>query len=102
MWNILPSTFSYIPHTDGIWWPSGRGSVSPFSKGSISIKVPPYSSAGCTLNTSTTNVLLLPWSGRLEKRRPVQVLSSSSDHGSKLRGLSKNSLRIASKNGRLN
>ncbi|GBO32250.1 hypothetical protein AVEN_273488-1 [Araneus ventricosus] len=54
--------------------------------------------ACCTLNhTQWPKVLSLVWRGSLERVVPVQVSSSSSDRGSKLRGPSQNSPRVASK-----
>ncbi|GBL90533.1 hypothetical protein AVEN_179452-1 [Araneus ventricosus] len=51
----------------------------------------------CKRAWCTPNLLQLVWCGSLEREEPAQVLSPSSDHGSKLRGPSQNSPRVASK-----
>ncbi|GBL90597.1 hypothetical protein AVEN_179496-1 [Araneus ventricosus] len=56
-----------------------------------STEEPPCKRVWCTPNPSRPNTLLLMWCGSL------QAPSSSSNRGSKLRGPSQNSLRIAGK-----
>ncbi|GBN28263.1 hypothetical protein AVEN_235231-1 [Araneus ventricosus] len=63
-----------------------------------STKEPPFKRVWCMLNPSGPNVLLLVWCGAEAWRGgPAQVSSSSSDHSSKLHGLSQKSTHVDSK-----
>ncbi|GBM01690.1 hypothetical protein AVEN_271941-1 [Araneus ventricosus] len=54
------------------------------------------SSKLCIIFGHQPNILPIVWCGSFERGVPVQVLSSSSDSSSKLRGQSQNSPRVAS------
>ncbi|GBM95152.1 hypothetical protein AVEN_17585-1 [Araneus ventricosus] len=79
-------------------WPGGKVSTSgPEGSKLDSTEEPPCKWVWCTLNTSGPNVFQLVRCGSLERGVPAQVLSSSSDRGTKLRGPPQNSPRVASR-----
>ncbi|GBN21281.1 hypothetical protein AVEN_29570-1 [Araneus ventricosus] len=82
-------------------WPNGNVSTSRPEGGGTETRFHRRSAvcgASCTPNpTQWPNALPLLWRGSLERGAPAQVLSSSSDSGSKLRGPSLNRPRVASK-----